>query len=89
MTALKQMRLAEIFTVVLAFIGLLFALRLCTGCSSPHVEPAIVEKRAKNAITQDEYRRELDACRAKGKATKAYDVYEACASELDAKYEVK
>lgn len=61
----------------------------CMGCSSPHAEPAVIEKRAQHLIEQEQYGRALAACRAKGKDAGSYDVYEACAREADAKAGVK
>lgn len=59
----------------------LFAL----GCCVTHVAGCAptAQQRAENAIVVGTYERELDHCRAQGKAAGSYAVYEACAKTVD------
>jgi len=66
----------EVVSVVLAFLGLIFALHLCTGCSSP-------QERVANAIVVATYDRDLDHCKELGKTSGSFAVYETCAKAVD------
>jgi len=45
-------------------------------------------ERVKNAADMTSYTAELTECRKKGKAAGSYDVYEACAIEVDKRHKV-
>lgn len=59
----------------------LFAL----GCIVEHVAGCIpsAKERTENALVVGVYERELDHCKAQGKAAGSYAVYEACANAVD------
>lgn len=46
------------------------------------------QQRAAGALDMADYQGELKACRQKGRAAKSYEVYEACALEVDRKHKV-
>jgi hypothetical protein len=68
------------FALALFAFGCLLG-HLC-GCSSPQAEPAIVEKRAANAVDLVQYNVDLAECRAVGRDA-GYGAYEACAKRAD------
>ena len=68
-----------------ALLGLLFVIGHCSGCAKRGTIDDNA-RRARNAMTVEQYRAALDECIAEGKAAKSYVVYEACANEADKHY---
>ena len=65
----------------MCLFALAFLVALLNGCGE-----TAATQRARNAIDLADYEKALDTCRAEGRETKSYAVYEACAKEADRKY---
>jgi hypothetical protein len=61
--------------MLLVIAGLAFVVGHCSGCA--------LFQRAAPAVDTAGYAAALGDCRAKGKAAKSYEVYEACAKSAD------
>jgi hypothetical protein len=66
----------EALAFALAFLGLICALHLCTGCKP-------VEAPIEGAAAVAQYEAQLDACRKRGKESRSYAIYEECAAAVD------